>query len=50
MREYGHGPINAPGMEQVVADLNSKLEDFGAANIPQVLETFDTNASAALGQ
>ena len=48
--EYGHGPINAPGMEQVVADLNSKLEDFGGANIPQVLEGFDTNANAALGQ
>ena len=47
--EYGHGPINAPGMEQVVADLNSKLEDLGGANIPQVLESFDTNANAALG-
>ena len=48
--EYGHGPINAAGMEQVVADLNSKLEGFGGANIPQVLEGFDTNASAALGE
>jgi len=46
--EYGHGPINAAGMEQVVADLNSKLESFGGANIPQVLQAFDTNASAAL--
>ena len=46
--EYGHGPINAAGMEQVVTDLNSKLESFGGANIPQVLESFDTNASAAL--
>ena len=48
--EYGHGPINQPGMEQVVADLNSKLENFGGANLPDVLETFDTNASAALGK
>ena len=48
--EYGHGPINAAGMEQVVADLNSKLESFAGANIPQVLEGFDTNASAALGK
>ena len=32
--EYGHGPINAPGMEQVVADLNSKLEDFGGGQHP----------------
>jgi len=46
--EYGQGPINAAGMEQVVADLNSKLESFGGANIPQVLTSFDTNASAAL--
>ena len=48
--EYGHGPINAPGMEQVVADLNSKLENFGGANLPDVLEGFDTNAGAALGK
>ena len=47
--EYGHGPINAPGMEQVVADLNSKLENLGGANLGQVLESFDTNADAALG-
>lgn len=48
--EYGHGPINAPGMEQVVADLNSKLENFGGANLPSVLGGFDTNAGAALGK
>lgn len=48
--QYGHGPINLAGMEQVVADLNSKLEDFGGANLPQVLEGFDTNAGAALGK
>lgn len=48
--EYGHGPINQPGMEQVVADLNAKLENLGGANIAQVLEGFDTNASAALGK
>jgi multiple sugar transport system substrate-binding protein len=48
--EYGHGPINVPDMEQVVADLNSKLESFGNADLGQVLEGFDTNANAALGQ
>jgi hypothetical protein len=37
-------------MEQVVADLNSKLENFGGANLPDVLKTFDTNAGAALGK
>lgn len=48
--QYGHGPVNAPGMEQVIADLNSKLENFPAANIPSVLESFDTNATSVLGQ
>ena len=48
--EYGQGPINAPGMEQVVADLNSKLEDFGGANLPTVLQEFDTNAASVLGR
>ncbi len=48
--EYGHGPINAAGMEQVVGDLNSKLEAFGNANLSQVLKGFDTNAGAVLGQ
>ena len=37
-------------MEQVVADLNSKLEDLAGADIPKVLEGFDTNANAALGK
>lgn len=48
--DYGHGPINAPGMEQVVADLNSKLENLSNVNVKSVLEGFDTNADAALGQ
>jgi multiple sugar transport system substrate-binding protein len=47
--EYGHGPINAPGMEAVVADLNSQLEALADADLEAVLESFDTNASAALG-
>jgi multiple sugar transport system substrate-binding protein len=46
--QYGHGPINAPGMEQVLADLDSKLENLGGANLEQVLKSFDTNAQAAL--
>ena len=46
--EYGHGPINAPGMEQVLADINSKLENLGGANVEQVLKSFDDNAQAAL--
>ena len=31
--EYGHGPINAPGMEAVVADLNSQLEAIATADL-----------------
>ncbi len=47
---YGRGPISAPGMEQVIADLNSKLENLGSADVPQVMEEYDSNAQAALGQ
>ena len=47
--EYGHGPINAPGMEAVVADLNSQLESIANADLESVVESFDTNASAELG-
>jgi multiple sugar transport system substrate-binding protein len=48
--DYGHGPITAPGMEQVIADLNSQLEGLADADINSVMEDFDTNADAALGQ
>lgn len=48
--EYGRGPINAPDMAQVVADLNSQLEGIKDANLQQVMESFDQNASAVLGQ
>jgi multiple sugar transport system substrate-binding protein len=48
--DYGRGPINAPDMTQVVADLNSQLEGIRNANLQQVMESFDTNASAVLGR
>lgn len=48
--DYGRGPINAPGMVQVLADLNSQLEGIAGADLSSMLESFDTNASAALGQ
>ncbi|MGL5809003.1 MAG: sugar ABC transporter substrate-binding protein [Nocardioides sp.] len=48
--EYGQGPITAPGMEQQVADLNSKLENFADADLTAVLEEFDTNAGSVLGK
>ena len=48
--EYGHGPINVPGIADVVADINSQLESFDSANLQQVVESFDTNAKSVLGQ
>ncbi|MGI8646570.1 MAG: sugar ABC transporter substrate-binding protein [Nocardioides sp.] len=48
--EYGRGPIGAAGMEQVIGDLNSKLEDLGGADIPGVMEEYDSNAGAVLGK
>ncbi len=48
--DYGHGPITAPGMDQVISDINSQLEDFKGADLEKVAKSFDTNADAALGQ
>lgn len=48
--DYGHGPINVPGIADVVADLNSQLESIGDADLQAVVESFDTNAEAVLGQ
>ena len=43
---YGQGPINAPGLEAVVGDINSQLEAIATADLESVLESFDTNASS----
>ncbi len=48
--DYGHGPINAPDMAPVVADLNSELERIANADIAKVMKGFDTNAGAVLGE
>jgi multiple sugar transport system substrate-binding protein len=48
--DYGRGPIINPGMEQVIGDLNSKLEGFKNADLAAVLKEFDDNAEAVLGQ
>lgn len=47
--EYGHGPINVPGLTDVVAELNSQLEKMSAADIAAATKSFDENASSALG-
>ncbi|MGB3595073.1 MAG: extracellular solute-binding protein [Ornithinimicrobium sp.] len=48
--EYGRGPINAPDMAPVVADLNSQLEGIANADIPTMMDSFDTNANSVLGE
>ncbi|MCH8564397.1 extracellular solute-binding protein [Nesterenkonia sp. LB17] len=48
--DYGRGPVNAPDMTQVVADLNSQLEGISSADLQQMMESFDSNASAVLEQ
>ncbi len=48
--EYGHGPINAAEMTDVVADLNSQLESLDSADLASVLDSFDSNAGSVLGQ
>ena len=47
--EYGHGPINLPGLSDVVAELNSQLENVANADIPAATTAFDENAASAIG-
>ena len=46
--EYGHGPVNLPGLVPVVGDLDSQLEQLASADVNEILESFQTNADAAL--
>ena len=46
--EYGQGPVNLPGLGPVVADLDSQLEQLASADVNDILESFQTNADAAL--
>ena len=46
--EYGQGPVNLPGLGPVVADLDSQLEQLATADVNEILESFQTNADAAL--
>lgn len=47
--EYGQGPVNAPGMESVLADFDSGLQQLKSKDPKQILEQLQTNAEAALG-
>ncbi len=47
--QYGHGPITVPGLGEVVAELNSRLESMATVDLPGAMKAFDANAAAALG-
>ena len=47
--EYGHGPINVPGLTDVVGELNSQLEKMATADIAGATKSFDDNAASAIG-
>jgi multiple sugar transport system substrate-binding protein len=46
--EYGRGPVTSPGLAPALLDLDSQLEQLGSAQPKAILESFQTNASAAL--
>jgi len=47
--DYGQGPVNAPGMDSVLADFDSSLQQLSSQSPEQILQTLQTNAQAALG-
>ena len=46
---YGHGPVNAPKMDSVLADLDAGIQGLQNGNPQAVLQRFDKNAQTALG-
>ncbi len=48
--EYAQGPVNLPGMGPALADLDSQIEQLETADVSKILESFQTNAEAALQQ
>lgn len=46
--EYGQGPVNLPGWEPVLADLNAKLEGLATADPKVLLDQAQRNAEAAM--
>ncbi|MCI4064837.1 extracellular solute-binding protein [Micromonospora sp. R77] len=47
--EYAQGPVNAPKMDSVLADLDTGLQKLSTGNPKTILGDFDKNAKAALG-
>lgn len=48
--EYARGPINVAGVNEVIADLNSQIEGLAGGDVQQIVESFDSNMQAVLGQ
>ena len=46
---YGHGPVNAPKMDSVLADLDTSIQGLANGNPQQTLQRFQKNAQTALG-
>jgi multiple sugar transport system substrate-binding protein len=46
--EYGQGPVNAPGMESVLADFDSGLQQLKSKNPESLLSQLQKNAESAL--
>jgi multiple sugar transport system substrate-binding protein len=46
--EYGRGPVTLPGLAPALSDLDSQLEQLGSSEPKAILESFQTNAEAAL--
>jgi multiple sugar transport system substrate-binding protein len=46
---YGHGPVNAPKMDSVLADFDASLNGLANGNPQEILQRFDRNAKSALG-
>ena len=48
--EYGQGPVNAPGMESVLLDFDTGLQQLASGDPAQILGTLQSNAEAVIGQ
>jgi multiple sugar transport system substrate-binding protein len=43
------GPVNAPKMDSVLSDLDTRLQQLATGDPKAALQSFDKNAKAALG-
>ncbi|RJK95464.1 sugar ABC transporter substrate-binding protein [Vallicoccus soli] len=48
--EYGQGPVNAPGVESVLLDFDSALQQLPGAEPQQVLQQLQANLESVVGE